>query len=72
MLTKFAGLEINVRTGINHTWVCMECACVWVWYSLSVWATASRTPTNQERSHAHVREGIIDKCTATAEQVHIQ
>ena len=54
-----------------HVSMRIECACVRVG-THGLCAAQRHARHNQERSHAHDREGIIDKCTATAQQVHIQ
>ena len=68
MLTQFAGLEINVRTSIIHTSVCVE----WCGLVLTACVRHNVTHAQTRNDNTHVREGIIDKCTATDQQVHIQ
>ena len=71
MLTQFAGLEVNVRTGINHTSVCVECACVWVGTHF-LWAAQRHARQHKEQSHAHERGEYKctpqpSRCTASSE-----
>ena len=57
MLTQFAGLEVNIRTGINHTSVYEEFACVWVG-THALCAPKRHTHVKTRNNHTHTREGI--------------